>query len=347
MKRRLLFASAFVAACSTFSSSGETTSQPDGGLATGDAATDAANVDAGAESEGPPPCPNASCGEVIASGQANAAEVLVDEKRVYWTIESDTGTVMARGHEAGTVPYAVIVNGVKPRSVVRFSELLHFASGGQVRNIERSQVGGGSSLTAVATGNPVTSVIRKGAFVFATVGPLVQWCQTSNNNCPAAGTAFSFQHDVGVGARALAADSSDTRLWLATDVSVWKSEVTSPSWTEWWPISKVQAIAADQTSVFVARRGEGGLLKFQRDDPKTAPGTPLVPMAPPPWAMVLDGAFIFYTAIEQGVVVKVAKDGSLLKVLASGLQSPNGIAVRLDKVYVALGDGRIVALPHQ
>lgn len=37
---------------------------------------------------------------------------------------------------------------------------------------------------------------------------------------------------------------------------------------------------------------------------------------------------------------------STLKVIASHLQSPRGIAVRLDKVYVALGDGRIVALPH-
>lgn len=339
--RRCVLASLLVAGCSTFSSN--ETPAPDAGV---DASTavDAATTDAGADGEAPPPCPNASCGQVLASDQANIDEVLVDEKRVYWTIDNDTGTVMALDHESTGAPYAVVSNTVKPRSLVRYSEFLHFANGSNIRHIERDAVNGGTSLTSVASGNPVTSVIRKGAFVFATVGPLVQWCPTTGNTC--ANNTFPNQHDVGAGARALAADSSDSRVWLATDNSMWRAEVASPIWLEWWPVKNVQAIAADQTAVFVARRGEKGILRFKRDDPKEAQSVTLVESAPSPWSMVIDSSYIFYTAIDEGLVIRVKKDGSALKVLASELPSPRGIAVRLDKVYVALGDGRIVAIPH-
>jgi hypothetical protein len=151
---------------------------------------------------------------------------------------------------------------------------------------------------------------------------------------------------VGPGARALTIDRSGERIWLATDAAMWKTDPALPDWLEWWKVTKVRAIAADETAVFVARDGEPGILRFGREDPAGAMPTALAPMAPPPWALVEDGAFLFYTAIEQGVVVKVAKDGTAVKPLAAGLERPKGIAVRLDKVYVALGDGRIVAIPH-
>lgn len=344
MGRRLLLASPVLAAfafasCSEFNDS----PQPaDGGT---DAATNDATTEDAANDAGEPPCLNASCGVDIATGQANADEVLVDDTRVYWTIFADPGSIRASELADASAVRQVTIDLERPRGVFGFGSFFHFGSGNDVKHIERGAKNGGPSLTMQA-GGLVTSTARAGGRVFATAGSAVLWCFLAggNNNCD--NTVADAEQTVGAGARALTSDPSGTRLWLATDESLWKTDPAVPGWVETWKVDKIRAIAADETSVYVARDGQSGITKFGKDDANDAQPTILAPGAPPAWGIAEDGGFVFFTSLEGNVVVKVAKNGTGAKVLAAGLSAPKGIAVRLDKVYVALGDGRIVALPH-
>jgi hypothetical protein len=323
-------------ACSEFSPS-DASATADGGNE-GSAAT----ADAGPDGDGLR-CPNAICGVEIAAGQANADEVVVDDVRVYWTIDEDDGAIRARDL-GGSGPPGVVAVAAKPRSVYRFADFFHFGSGASVHHVEVTADAGGPSLSATAKANPVTSVARGGGKLFVTAGSNVEWCEiSSGNTC----TSLDFQSlaPVGAGARALTLDQDKSRAWLATNAAIWKTELGSPNWQEMWPIGDARAIVADETAVYIARGGQGGILKFGRDDPSTAMPTPLAPMAPPAWALADAGAYLVYTAIDQNAVVKVAKDGSGETLIAAGVPRPKGVAVRADKVFVALGDGRIVARP--
>jgi hypothetical protein len=295
-----------------------------------------------ASTDAPSDCEAANGCEVLATGQANAGEVMVDDERVYWTIDTDVGTIRARELVAGGVPHDLSTDTGRPRSLTSSGAFIYFARGNDGRHIERNATGGGStSLTATVAG-PMTSILRAGDTIFATFADKVQWCVTTASGC--LGMAFNGEQGVGVGARALAVDTAVARrVWLASDDYIWRSDLASPAFTKWWPLTNVSAIAADETAVFIARNGEGGITKFGRDAATTDPPGILAPGGPKPWALAIDAGDVFYTSLEANVVMQVSKDGSSVRSLAA-LQRPKGIAVRLDKVYVSLSDGRIVSL---
>jgi hypothetical protein len=328
------------AACGEFSEGGEAGPAQDAGTEVASPIDAGDAGDAGALS----PCPNASCGTVIATSQSNADEVVVDDARIYWTINEDPGSVRARDLASGAPQIVTTIS--RPRAPYLFSDMIHFASDSAVHHIERSADGGGASLSAGNASGAVTSIARAGGRLFATATAFVHSCVTEGNTCNAQSFAGQYRFETGAGARALTVDRSGTRVWLASDECVVKGEPASGTFVKWWALTDVSAIAADEISVYLGRSGVGGITKFGRDDAVDATPTVLAQNGPPAFALVESGAFVFYTAIDQGVVMKVAKDGAVAKIVASGLPRPKGIAVRLEKVYVALGDGRVVAIPH-
>lgn len=329
-------------ACSTFSESDRPPASDvrDGGSA--DAADEAAPLrDAG--DDGGLPCRDAACGEAIATGQAKASEVIVDDARVYWTIDDTQGTIMARARSGGA-PYELLVDdGMRPRSVAFSGELLTFVAGSDARYMLHTANGNGSALIATVSGAQLTSGVRVGNNVFVTTGEQVRWCNiAAGNACP--NFSLSNTHGVGPGARSVVVDGAGSKVWLATDAAIWSSDPVNPNWIELWKLGGVRAIAADDAFVFVAS-SMNGVARWNKGDGKDAAPTIIASDLPPAYAVAVNGTHVFYTAFEAGLVVKAARDGSSATIHASALPFPKGIAVTLDRVFVVLSDGRIVSLP--
>lgn len=289
------------------------------------------------------PCPDAACGTEIATGQLGAAEVVVDELRVYWTLDVSGGAVMARALDADAgAPYAV-AEGVRPRSLTREGAYLYFGDGENLKFVDRDATKGTSIIAAAATGGgALTSGLRTGDRIFYASGSIIEQCTRISQSCNVATVG---SHPVGPGVRALSVDTTGTRVWLATDAAVWSTDIATIDWQERWKTTGVRAITADETSVYLARDGMNGLARYGRSDAMGAAPVILAQGAPPAWALAMDGTHLFYAAFEQGLVVKVDKTSGAATVIASGLPRPKAIAERLDRVYVVLSDGRIVSLP--
>lgn len=288
------------------------------------------------------PCPDASCGKVIAQGQMFASEVLVDEARVYWTIEESTGGIMARPLDDSREPYRVTDDKVRATSLSRWSEQLHWCAGAAVsRHLRTSE--GGASTTVAELATTATSARRSGGKVFVTAQDEVRWCSLVADEC--LNDALDKGASVGPNARALVVDPSDVRFWLATDDAVWSSETATPNLMERWRMKNVRALLVDETSVFVARTGVNGLARFGVDDGMQQMPVIVAGDMPPPWAMTMDGTHVYYTALDEQMIVRVEKSTGRATVLAAPVPRPKGIAVDGMHVYVALSDGRVVALP--
>ena len=90
------------AACTTFSSDAASTDAGVDGPTTSDGASDSDGANDGDVA----PCPDASCGAVIATNQANASEIDVDKGLVGWTIGGSGGSVRTTPRTGGAAEVA-------------------------------------------------------------------------------------------------------------------------------------------------------------------------------------------------------------------------------------------------
>jgi hypothetical protein len=333
--RPSLLAALAVAACSSFTSSSdpEGPSAPDAG-AVEDGESDAAVADVATS----PPDAGMT---VIATNQEFANEVIVDEQRVYWTIDDDTGTIRAREH-AGGDPYTVITDQLRPKGLSRFSENIYFASGTQARWTLRNSKPAGTTEVAVAP-TVINGVVRAGTALWLTAGDHVRWCSMNGNDCATPGVLTSEAYILT--ARALVANREATALYVASNTHVWTRVFGAGSWAQRWAVSDARAIVADESAVFVATPSRKGLVRWKPSDAPDAAPLPVAYDKGFAYALAMNGTHVFYTEIDDGMVVRVSNDGSKVDVIASGLLRPKGIAATLDRVYVALSDGRIVSIP--
>lgn len=316
--------------CGSFGSSDADATRPE------DAGAPDGDVDGGVDGSADP-----NAVEEIAAGEADASEIVVDDAAVYWTVDrAATGTVRARAH-GGSAEVRTLAGGQDhPHALTQFGDELVFAVGSEVRSIVKNERDR-TPLTVVTApfGNPVASVQRVAERYFFNAGSYVHRCDAPAGACA---TEPQYTGTAGVG-RALVVDGAGQTLWFATPTAI-KSVTTAFSITEHWASKDARALAVDETTVYFARDGAAGIWKIARTAAKDAPATPIGAEHGQAWSLAMDGPAVYFTAIDAGLVVKVPKDGGAPVVLASGLARPKGIAVRADRAFVVLSDGRIVAL---
>jgi hypothetical protein len=328
------------AACTTFGTDPDPPISPEASLADvapvdGPTGPDSATVDGG-----PPGCVDASCGTVVATGQLGVGEIAVDADNVAWTISGQVGFVRRKPHGGALLDVEAEKD---PHSLQLFTGGLSFATGVAVHAVTfQGDVHTQALQLAPPNGDPVIAQRRAGdrLLFLRGAGSLLESCPVGEAGCIVIGSGL-----VGEGLL-LEVFPGANRAWVATTarVEAFGLPLSGSQAQPVWPITGVRALAVDGSQVYYLRTGDVGVYASLASA-ADAPAQPLVMAPAPPSGLAIDGSSLYFTVPAKGVVMRVAKNGGTAVTIATGLPSPTAIAVLNGQVYVALGDGRIVALP--
>jgi hypothetical protein len=336
-----LSAAAALVACSSFSP-GE---GPNAADASVDASPPDANVSDADVTDAATGCAKAACGIELATGQDGASEIVADDELVAWTIDrAANGEVRSVPATGGSKPRRLAGPDDHPKSLQIFGDQVVYATGTAVRYTDKNGSGDCGTQPAIPATIAVTSVRRASNVLVVARGSEIASCPTTGGNFGCGGGApdlLAFPSPP----RGLAVDPGGTHVWFLLANAIRGATAAPFKVDVSWTIADAQRLAIDSTRVYYARSGAPAIFSNAASAADTAQATKVTDTPNVPWAIAVDATHVYFTLLEAGKVMKVPKGGGTATPIATDVVEPKGIALHGDRIFVVLGDGRIVSLP--
>jgi hypothetical protein len=285
------------------------------------------------------------CGStVVATGQANAYAIAVDDSNVYWTTSGNSGAILQAPVGGGGAIVLVSGSGQYPAGIAIDAHTVYWSNeipGGGVLGVP---IGGGSPKTLAGNlDTPLALFVSQGTLYF-TLDPYQN---------PSGGGVMSVPLSGGTPTTIASGDNQPMSIAVGGGMVFWTdaTDVMAAPVGGGAPITFAAqtypySVATDGSSVYFTS-GLGGGAVF-RQSISSGSRTALASNQYYPNAIVTDGTSVYWTTGQggAGTVSKIPAAGGTPVALASSQAYPTSLALNSTRLFwVDFGDGTIRSVP--
>ncbi|MBL0216275.1 MAG: hypothetical protein IPQ07_20615 [Myxococcales bacterium] len=283
-------------------------------------------------------CAGEECLTDLSTGEASAAELVLEGPDLFWTIDASAGTI--RGCAIATCQPRSITGAERfPHSLVVDGDKLLWATEMSIRWAPRTGSGAASSLSMPAN-FPITALRLTGRYGFATAFDRLLRCEydPTSGDCT---NQTTLPGTLGTVSGPLTADAG-ARLWGATNQKLYFINDGSDQRPRSFDVLDAQTLSANMVAVFA----HDAMLQVWGWPADAPTGTAALKIPVEAARAIGVDEQDLYVADTNGNVVRVSarEPGGAPTVIAAGLPPIQSLVVAPDRVYV-IAEGRISWLP--